>query len=212
MTTGGRLSSSRARASLGLVAALTIVATWTPPSAQSLADVARVEAERRAALKAAARVITDKDLQPERPSLPMAPRAPEPARGEQGVAPATAEADGAGDAVAKEPAAGADAAARPPVPPERRDEHYWRARFTATRQAVARAEDDASAVQGRIRELDRALEEPGHGARRGELTGERASAARSLEALQRRLAHVRAEWAALEALARNLDVPTDWTR
>jgi hypothetical protein len=210
---GGRFSSARARAGLGLVAAIAIAATATPPSAQSLADVARAETARRAAVKHPGRVITDKDLEPARPARPTETQVP----GTHGGAASDAALGSAprpttaADAGTEEPSR-ADAAGRPPIATERRDEQYWRQRFAATRQAVARAEQDVSAVEGRTRELARALEEPATGARHGELSAERATAERSLEGLQRRLGHVRTELAALEALARNLNVPTDWTR
>jgi hypothetical protein len=209
---GGRLSSTRARAGLGLVAALAIVATSTPPSAQSLADVARADTARRAAVRNPGRVITDKDLEPARPARPTHAPVPVPTghAADAAAVPPSAPAVGSGNGEDGVPRAASDAP--PAVPPERRDEQYWRERFTATRQAVARADDDVRAVEGRLRELNRALEDAGQSARRGELRGERAAADRSLEGLQRRLGHVRTELAALEALARNLNVPADWTR
>jgi hypothetical protein len=208
----GHLSSTRARAGLGLVAALAIAATSTPPSAQSLADVARAEASRRAVMKNPGRVITDKDLEPARPARPTHAPVPVPNGHAADAAAVPPSVPAAGGGTGEDSAPRAETDGPPAVPPERRDEQYWRERFTATRQAVARADDDVRAVEGRLRELIRALEDAGQGARRAELTGERATAERSLEGLQRRLGHVRTELAALEALARNLNVPTDWTR
>jgi hypothetical protein len=192
------------------LATLLVAATWSPPSAQSLAEVARAEATRRAAVARSGPTLTNKDLKPAADTSV----APTRALDNEGAGGGDAAAPGGGPVPPTAEAAAAETpedAPRAPAP-EKRDETYWRTRFTATRGAVARAEEDATAVQGRVRRLDAELESGGSDARRAEVARDREAAVGALVQLQRRVINLREELAALEQLARTLDVPADWTR
>jgi hypothetical protein len=203
------------RTALGVAAALLALATWSPPSAQSLADVARVEAARRAALQAPAPTITDKDLPAVTPRAGATAPSPETARtaaaGEAGAAAQDAGTASAAAAPVEAPGGGAPGAASMAAP-EKRDEAYWRTRFTETRQAVARAGEDAAAVRARLQLLDTEQESTRSAERRQEIAREREAVTAALRQLQTRVDNLAVEMAALEQLARNLDVPADWTR
>src|SRR3990170_117318 len=112
-----------------------------PLAAQSLAELARQEDERRKSIAQPAKVITNKDLAP----APVpAPAAPEPA-------PPAAD---AGKAAAK-PGADAEApkAPEPGAAPAVRDQAYWSGRVSALQVQLDRDQVYADALQTRVNAL-----------------------------------------------------------
>ena len=201
----GLVPPTGGRTLVAVAATFLLLVTWTPPSAQSLADVARAEAARRAAVQESGRVITDKDLRPApSPSVPQADAAPA-SRSEVTTDGAAATDD---EEATKDPDERTDTGEAP----ERRDEQYWRTRFTATRQAGATANDELAAVPDRLRQLDRELDADPPPARRLEIAREQETARKAIEALQRRAANVQAEMSALERFAASRKVPAAWTQ
>ena len=96
---------------------------------------------------------------------------------------------------------------------EKRDEPYWRKRFTETRGAVNRAVGDADAVEARLAGLDAELENDQlPESRRRELSADREATALALRRFTQEATDLGRELAALEALARELKVPSAWTR
>jgi hypothetical protein len=170
---------------------------------QSLGDVARAEAERRAKVTPSGRKLTDKDLPPSSAASPAAPApAPEPQVGEGDSRAETAQA----------PESEPDATNTPVQAREKHDEPYWRRRFAKTRQAVARAEQDATAVQSRLDALDAELETNPSAVRSNAIRQERNGVIADIRRLARDATDLRAELTALEERARQLNVPVDWTR
>ena len=184
-------------------AAAALVLTLAPGGApaQSLAELARQEKARRAAVAPEDRapVLTNDDLRG-RGGLTVGTLPPE-ARAGSGRA-------GRGTAAGREGGAGTEDPEDGGVPGE--DE--WRARMTAAREARARAELTASALQNRADGLwaqFTALDDP---ARRGVVERQRAEALAELdrtraeaERLEQRIHDVREE-------ARRAGVPPGWLR
>src|SRR2546428_9480795 len=112
---------------------LILTCVW-PLHAQSLADVAKKEEDRRKALPAPAKVYTNKDLK-----APPAGSAPPPAAtGKPADDPAKTPEKDAKDAKDTEPA---------------KDQAYWAGRLKALRAKLERDQTFAEAVQTRINSL-----------------------------------------------------------
>ena len=182
-------------------------AALSPASAdaQTLGDLAKAEAARRATAKKAAQTITDKDIKPASPSA-----APAQAPG------ATAETAAAPDAAAKPgPAAGEGGATpeEPMKPRDKRDEPYWRKRFTETREAVAKAQQDAADMQGRVAAIDLEMQDSKLSvARRSELNVERDGALLALKRFKQNATDLAGELANLERRAHEAKIDPSWTK
>lgn len=169
-------------------------------SAQSLADIARREAERRKEV-ASGRVITNADLAPV--DSVVAPQTPSPAVPAASAADAAKPAAESGaDAKRSEQDAGS---ATPAKPREKRDEPYWRARAQDLRQRLAKVNSDVAAAESRLVDMD-AVPGSSQTAREREVTAAalarlQADARARLEELQR-----------FEAFAQAQKIPPDWIR
>ena len=132
----------RQTASIALVCSSLMFGLAASLRAQSLADVARKEEERRKAIPQPAKVYTNKDLS----SVP-APPPPPPA-----AAPA-AQADAKGTKEADKGAAGKEtgAAAKDQAPVK--DRAYWAGRLKALQEQLDRNQTYADALQTRINSL-----------------------------------------------------------
>jgi hypothetical protein len=132
----------RSRAHFVAAAGFVLVAAgliaW-PASAQSLADVAKKEADRRKSVPEPAKVYTNKDLSPVPAGSPPPPPADASAK--------TADADK--DKKADDKAETAEKPAKPPV----KDQAYWSGRLKALQDKLARDKDYADAMQTRINAL-----------------------------------------------------------
>jgi hypothetical protein len=168
-------------------------------AAQSLGDVARQEAERRRAVKAAGKVYTNDTLQPsDRPA---------PAPGATAVptaTPSAASADGS---------AGGEGAAVPAAPPAApRDEKYWRARLEAARNALSRAQTFHDALQSRVNALSTDFVNRDDPAQRNMIAGERQKALAELERVKQEIVDGQKAIAAIQEDARKAGVPPGWVR
>ncbi|MGE0039569.1 MAG: hypothetical protein AB7H88_14375 [Vicinamibacterales bacterium] len=183
-------------AAVGLLA---VLAAAAPAAAQSLADVARQEAARRAAIGSTAKVYTNDDLTPD-PTAPGTGSAP----GAPSAAPAGPPGDGAGTP-------GAGASASPSTAdeeeyhiiqrPDDRGEDYWRGRATRIQQRLARARTDADGFEARLAALPS-----------GTSDEDREAARATAERARRDVASLEAEWTRFEAEARAANVPLSWIR
>jgi hypothetical protein len=137
------LAIRRSRAHFVTAAGFIFVAAgliaW-PASGQSLADVAKKEADRRKSVPEPAKVYTNKDLSP----VPAGSPPPPPAADASAK---TADADK--DKKADDKAETAEKTAKPPV----KDQAYWSGRLKALQDKLARDKDYADAMQTRINAL-----------------------------------------------------------
>lgn len=177
---------------------------------QSLADVARAEAERRRATTAPAKVYTNEDLRPEpNPSTAT----PAPAEGSAAApAPPPSAADGGGDAdPTGKPAAPGDASAAPPRPAVRNQE-YWASRMTEARNKVERSRSFAQALQNRIDMLWTDFVNRGDPVQQRALEQDRNKAIAELEQLKIEIAENERAVVEIEEEARREGVPPGWLR
>lgn len=165
---------------------LVAVALASPPlaAAQSLADVARHEAIRRAAVQAPGRVFTNDCL----PAVP---------------APAARVAEALAVQASAEPEALATTAAPDTAGFDDRDESYWRVRSEGIQRQLARRRGDVAA-----------LFPPASAPADSSATGraERALTLAALSAAQADLDALEAEWEELEKEARIAQIPPAWLR
>jgi hypothetical protein len=136
-------ATSRARAGMAALLGIAAVCLVAPPArAQSLADVARKEEERRKTIAAPAKVYTNKDLNAVPAGSPAA-STPAPAKPADEASKA-AEGDGKGSAPRT-----ANADDKAPA----KDQKYWFGRLKALQDKLARDQDYADAMQTRINAL-----------------------------------------------------------
>jgi hypothetical protein len=177
-------------------------------SAQSLADVAKQESDRRKTMTGAGKTYSDKDLKP----VPPAPVQPDAAA--TGDKPAGGSASAA-DAAAPDKA-GADA--KTPAPSAKddksavKDEAYWSKRMAALREQLDRDETYLSAIQNRIDSLTTDFVNRDDPAQRGQIASDRDKALAELERLRKAVEEDRRAIPALEEEARREGVPAGWLR
>ena len=119
-----------------------LLAMATPLAAQSLAAVARAEEARRKAVKGQAKVYTNETLRGADGSEPPAP--PQPAA--PAATPPAASAEKPAATPGSKPAA-------PRASEPAKDEKYWRDRLAGARDALARSQNFADALQSQINAL-----------------------------------------------------------
>lgn len=186
--------------------------------AQSLADVARREAERRKGIKAeSARVFTNADLRPTPGSAGVTPKQDQPP-------PTAADAPGSEEAEAgilaapdSPTAAESDSttAAEPQVPVkarEKRDEQYWRGRIADYQQRLARMQGDIATMRGRLSTIDAKLDTARSDEDRLRLQRDRAGATSVLAGFRRNLGFLQSEYDGVKELAASRNVDPDWVR
>ena len=136
---------ARSRAHFVTAAALVLAASGLialPVSAQSLAEVAKKEADRRKSAPEPAKVYTNKDLSPV-PAGSTPP--PPPAASSPDASAKPVDADKKGDDKAEK----SEKSEKEPV----KDQAYWFGRLKALRDKLARDKDYADAMQTRINAL-----------------------------------------------------------
>ena len=173
-------------------------------SAQSLADLARQEEERRKTIKTSGKVYTNDTLRPEPASTgpvsaPPAPSAP------------TAEppAPSAGAPVVETPMP-TDPAAAPGEAP--RTEADWRKRVTDEREALSRAQIFADALQSRINVLSADFVNRDDPAQRDVVAVERQKALAELDRVTLEIEQHQKAITAIQEEARQAGVPAGWVR
>jgi hypothetical protein len=191
------------KASFGSAVLALIVSTAVVVSAQSLAELARQEEARRKAIKSPGKVYTNDSLRQEPPSsvrqVPAAPAPGAPSGPEQPrVATAPPVRDGAVVA-----AAGAEA---------NKDEAYWRTRLQGARDALARAEVFAEALQTRINALSTDFVNRDDPAQRGVIAANREKALAEMDRVTREIAENTKLIADIQEEARRAGVPPGWLR
>ena len=178
-----------------------------PAQAQSLADVARREAERRKAIEAeSTRVFTNEDLRPAPGSTSVMPKG--------SPLPATAtDAPGPGDrGVPAEPDSTTGEQQVPVKAREKRDEQYWRGRTTNYDQRLSRIRDDIAAIQGRLSMINTKLDAARSDTERLVLQRERAEATSAVSGYQRNLGFLQSEYNDYKEWAASKDIEPDWVR
>jgi hypothetical protein len=161
-----------------------------------LADVAKQEQERRKAIKAPSKVLTNDDLKPA-----LGPAPPVPAAG--GATPGT-------------PADAADTTPAPAdndaTPEPEKDQKYWSGRLIALQSELSRNETFALALQSRINALANEYTNQGDGVRQNAIAVERQKAIADLNRVNKEIADGKKAIAALQEEARRSGVPAGWLR
>jgi len=167
--------------------------------AQSLGEVAREEAARRKAAPAG-KVYTNADL-PKAEAPPAAGAAP----AAQTAAAKTGD-TGTADtgATAAKPGTKAE--------PTKKDEAYWRGKMEAEREAKARAESFAEALQSRINALSTDFANRDDPAQRNAIAGDRQKALDELARVKKEVADHTKAIDDLQTEARREGVPAGWVR
>ena len=184
------------------IALAVILASAATASAQSLADVARREEERRKAVTPG-KVYTNDNLQPD-----PTPGTPAPAPATSAV-PETSEpgAPAAGAADGAKPEAPAAPAANAPTP-----EQIWRKRVADERAAIARSQVLADALQSRINGLTTDFENRGDPIQKNALFADRQKALAELDRMKKEINDHQKAITAIQEEARRAGVPAGWTR
>jgi hypothetical protein len=178
---------------------LVFLAGAVPGGAQSLAELARKEADRRKAAGAAPKaapkkVYTNDDLKPAPPPSPGAittPAAPEAK-------------DASKDAAAQKEAA--------KKPEEEKGEEYWRARMSQARESLRRNEMFREALQTRINSLTNDFSARDDPYQRAQLADDRQKAVAEMARVTQEIETLKKQIADIEEEARQAGVPPGWLR
>jgi hypothetical protein len=184
--------------------ALLVAMSVSAAGAQSLGEVARREAERRKTVKAPGKVYTNDQLKADARDVatvptpgPDAPQAsPTPAPGTPTPSTGSPTPSSAGNA----PAAAAG------------DEASWRGRVKATREAMARSQIFADALQSRINGLSADFTARDDPAQRAVVATERQKSLEELERVQKELQQHNKTLADIQEEGRKAGVPAAWVR
>jgi hypothetical protein len=189
------------------VAALLVVSTLLSgpaASAQSLAEVAKQEAERRGTLANTGKVYTNNDLTPDftRPPAP----APEPTTGALDASSAQERTLASTDATDGEPSPADQEGVTPPdeqqaQPANDKGEEYWRGRAELIRARLAAQNAQIEALRQRMAAFTDGSADP-----------ERAIAAAAFAKAQTDLVALNQEWLRFENQARERKIPDAWIR
>ena len=180
------------------------VAVTATVSAQTLADVARKESERRQTVPGGSKSYSNTDLKP----VPGAP---------------AADAADPADATKPEPAtadAGADAEKKPSGDAEKgsadetevKDQAYWSKRMADLKDQLERDQTFLDALQTRIDSLTADFVNRDDPAQRGQIANDRQKALAELDRLKKAIAQGKAAIPELEEEARRAGVPAGWLR
>lgn len=179
------------------IAALSVLAPALS-GAQTLADIARQEEERRKKINKPAKVYTNLDLKP-------VPGNPPPPATTTGQTPAAAEPS------TQVPRVNLPAGQAEPLPPEK-DQAYWSARINAARAQLERSRIFADALQSRINALTTDFVNRDDPAQRAQLELERQRAIAELDRVKKEIAEQTKAIADIEEEARKAGVPAGWLR
>jgi hypothetical protein len=189
------MASMHVRSLAVIALGLSVAAGQVPLRAQSLAELAKKEEERRKSVPPPAKIYTNKDLT----AVPEgATRAPAPSA----AAPAGAAAEPAPD-VAKakdEPSAQA------------KDQAYWGGRHKSLQEKVDRDQTYVEAIQTRVNSLTADFVNRDDPAQRSVIERERQKATAELARLQQEIVKGKKAIADFEEEARRAGVPPGWLR
>jgi hypothetical protein len=164
--------------------------------AQSLADVAKKEEDRRKTVPEPAKVYTNKDLSPVPAGSP-----PPPAAAKTGDAAAK---DADGDATAKTD--------KPDAGKEKKDEAYWAGRLKRLQDTLARDQNYADALQTRVNILNTDFLARDDPAQRAVIGRDRLKAVAELDHLTKAVEDGKKALADFMEEARRAGVPPGWLR
>ena len=172
-------------------------------AAQSLADVARQEQERRKTIKESAKVLTNKDLA----AVPVVPPAPPttPSPAPDGAPSADA---GRNDATTDPTTADGGKKATEPA----KDQAYWSSRAKALQAELTRNETFAVALQSRINALANEYTNQSDPIQQARVANERQKATDELNRLTKQIADDKKAIATLQEDARRAGAPPGWLR
>ena len=188
-----------------LVAASVLAGGAAPLIAQSLADVARKEEERRKEIKTPAKVYTNRDLA----YVPPVPQAAKP----DATKPPSSEAAAANDAAGKD--GSTDAKEKGDVDkgtPVAKDQAYWAGRMKDLAADLDRNQTFADALQTRINVLTADFSARDDPAQRAVIGRDRQKSLDELERLKKTVEANRKAIADLQEDARRMGVPPGWLR
>lgn len=190
------------------------VAALSTASAQSLADVARKESERRQTVQGGSRTYSNSDLKPV-PGTPPADAA-EPADADKSTGDAAAGDAAAGDATPKagdaSDAKSTDAAKAARDDEEVKDQGYWAKRMSALKEQLDRDQTYLDALQTRVDSLTADFVNRDDPAQRSQIANDRERALAELERLKKAVEQDKAAIPELEEEARRAGVPPGWLR
>jgi hypothetical protein len=169
-----------------------------PARAQSLADVAKKEEDRRKTVPAPSKVYTNKDLAPTPAGSPPPPAA--------SAAPSSP--DSAKSAPEDGKTAAKDVAEKGPV----KDQAYWAARLKALQDKLARDQDYADAMQTRINSLTTDFVNRDDPAQRAVIETNRQKSLAELARLTKSVQDTKKALADFFEEARRAGVPPGWLR
>jgi hypothetical protein len=197
------------RFSLPVVLGLAIVGGARVLCAQSLADVAKQEEHRRGAVKAPAKVLTNKDLNP----VPVIAdtSAPTPGQGEVVPSPPSGTNATAAPATPAEKAAPAPAPA-PAATPDPKDQAYWSNQQKALQTQLSRDQTFMDAMQTRINSLTADFTNRDDPAQRALISADRQKAVDELARLKDAIEKDKKAIADFGEQARREGVPPGWLR
>lgn len=196
VSSGARLKSMtiRVRCLSVVVAGAMTAALAAPLVAQSLADVARKEEERRKAVKESVKVYTNKDLK----AVPSAP--PE------------VPADSAGPDTTEASTGTAGQDSEKAAEKTTKDEAYWAGRMKELQTQLDRDGSYAEALQSRINALTADFAARDDPAQRSVIERDRQKALSELDRLRKAIAGDKTAIADFEEEARRAGVPSGWLR
>jgi hypothetical protein len=174
------------------------------PRAQSLADVAKKEEDRRKSVAAPAKVYTNKELNPV-PAASPPPAATKPADGAAKDKDADTDAKGKGS---KAPDAGDKAGDKAAV----KDQAYWAGKYKGLQDALLRDQNYADAMQTRINSLSADFVNRDDPAQRSVIERDRQKALAELARLKQSILDTKKSIADFEEEARRAGVPPGWLR
>lgn len=191
---------------------LVIASTALGPTAfaQSLADVARKESERREAVKDSGKTYTNHDLKPVPTSAPTDAAPADTSGGAAASADAGQPDSATGDSAADTKTADAPGSTTPGEPVK--DEAYWAGRMADLRERLERDGTFADALQSRIDALTTDFVNRDDPAQRGQIGADRQKALVELDRLKKNIEQDKRAIPELEEEARRAGVPAGWLR
>ena len=192
--------------------ALLLVATAARLAAQSLADIAQREEERRKAIRAPGKLYTNGSLRQE----PPPPSPPSTTQSGSGGSSASTPPDGGPPSAAGTPPTQAPGqpAAGPPGSgqPTPSTEAEWRKRIATAREALTRSQIFVEALQSRVNALSTDFVNRDDPAQRDQIAAERQKALAELDRVRREIQDHQKAIAAIQEEARKAGVPAGWVR
>jgi len=183
---------------IGFTAVL-LIAVVASASAQTLADVAKKEEERRKNAPSSGKVYTNKDLG----AVPPSSASPPP----PASAPADASKDAGKDAAPADKDKDKDKASEPA-----KDQKYWQSRMKNALDAVDRDQTLADAMQSRINALTTDFVNRDDPAQRSVIAKDRDRALAELDRLKKQIIADKKAITDVEEEARRAGVPPGWLR